>query len=351
MITKSMQQFYLLVYKILGFLVLSSMIIGILIYGFSLLFFTFSSSWAAPMVLSPSQERVLSYQPQIANLMSNLEKQRVDLMTAEKTASMYSERVVELRSLIARIERASKNEASSQSVSSKELAKLVVDKQKDIAQTDEVIKNAQALLSQIDSELKSKLITSDQAATRRIALQAAINSATDSKTQALQLKQQIQQLSAAASTLNGGASSMIAISQVKQLEEIKALLVQMEIQATTAAASVSSLRRTASESEHVLESAKLSPYYAALKSSVPVAFVPYDNLDGVSSGDEVFDCTLSFFWCKKVGTVSIVYDAEEYARHPLFKTDLKGKFVGINFSEPESASSRVLFIGGKPLFI
>jgi hypothetical protein len=97
--------------------------------------------------------------------------------------------------------------------------------------------------------------------------------------------------------------------------------------------------------------AKSSPYFLALRAPVTVLFIPYDNLKNAKVGAPVYDCLLQVIICTKVGSIAKVYDAEEYARHPLFKTDIKGRFAEATFTNIEAAKSNVLFINGKPLLI
>ena len=77
----------------------------------------------------------------------------------------------------------------------------------------------------------------------------------------------------------------------------------------------------------------------------------YDNLASAKPGGPVFDCYLQVIVCRQVGTMTQVYDAEQYARHPFFKTDIKGKFVEIRFTSTESSESSILFLGHKPLLL
>lgn len=343
------QKLYLSIYKIVGFVFLFGMVVGILIYGFFLIFYSFSNSWAAPLVLSPSQERVLSFQPQITTLQTNLNKQKNELNTARKTVEVLSSQIEEVKILIGRMTIASDSESRQLEKTGKEIQSAVATKRRNIKATDQIIKDANALLKQVDDELAAKLITSDQAAQRKIALQAAINAATDSKAQAIQLEQQARQLEQGSSTLVGGASSLTAMTSVKQLLELKSLLSQLEIQLEAAKSNTTTLEISIKEGERVFEIAKTSPYHRALFETVTVAFVPYENLDSVSNNDPVYYCYLKVIICTKVGKIIQIYDAEEYARHPLFKTELRGKLIEINFKETENAKSEILFIGGKPL--
>lgn len=330
-------------------MILASFLAAVVVYVILVLFYFVSDSWAAPLILSPSQERVLSFQPQISALQANLNKQKIELQTAQETVTALTTQVEEIKVLIGRTTIAATTESEQLEKTGREIQDAVRNKQRNIKATEQIIRDANRLLKQVDAELEAKLITSDQAAQRRISLQAAINAATDARTQALQLEQQARQFQQGSSTLTGGASSLAAMSSVKQLADLRGMLAQMEIQLNAAKSSVSALESSIKEGERVFEVAKTSPYHRALTETVTVAFVPYENLDSVTKDDPVYYCYLKIFACTKVGKVIQIYDAEEYARHPLFKTDLRGKMIEIKVKELEHAKSDVLFIGGKPL--
>ena len=320
-------------------------------YGGLVLFYFMSNSWAAPVVLNPSQDRVLSFQPQVANLEASLDKQKVEFETAIATKKILDEQISQLVSLITKVDTSLEAEAKQLALISGSAAALAKAKRADIGRSNVALTEARKLLKQVDDELAAKLITSDQAATRKIALQQAINSVTDSRVTMLQLEVQANTSALASETLGGGSSSITAMGAVKQAIELKAMLAQLQIQEVTATSSAAALKRAIENAERVLAVAKTSPYYRALREEVTVAFVPYDNLEHIEVGDKVYDCYLQVFVCRKVGKVVTVYDAEEHTKHPLFKTDLRGKLIEIKFTDPDSSKSQVVFVGGKPLLL
>lgn len=320
-------------------------------YAFLVIFYITSSTWSAPLVLSPSQDKVLSYQPQIASMYATLDKQHVDMATAKGTVLALSSEVTDISKLQDRLSAAMKTQSTQLGTTSKELSSLLVEKAGDIQQTQAAVNAARQLLSQVQSELAAHLITSDQAAERTIALQSAINTATDARAQAIQLEKQASDFRQGSETLKGSATSIEAVSYIKQLTELHALRAQLDIQLVTAQSTIDVLQRSIVENERVLYVAKQSPYYKALREPITVVFVPYANLGKVHIGDPVYDCYLQVVACRRVGYVDQFYEAEEYARHPLFKSDLKGRLVGVKFEDVNASKSQVVFIGGKPLFL
>lgn len=340
-----------LLYRRVAFSVLALFFIGVISYVGLVAFYLLSSSWGAPIHLSPSQQKVLAFQPEISALQAALNKQYVELVTAQAMEKTLKEQAVHVDILLERQNGAILSESAQLASASKSINSILSRKRADIKQTDKALTDAKMLLNRVDQELAAKLITTDQAVSRKIAIQASINAATDAKTQAIQLADQSRQMQEGSETLAGGSSSLIAMGSVKQSIELQTLKAQLEIQLFTVTATAKALQQSIDENNRVLTIAKTSPYFRALTESVNVAFVPYENFHGIKVGDKVYDCYLQVILCREAGVVTTLYDAEEYARHPLFKTDLKGRLIEVKFTKPEAAESQVVFIGGKPLLI
>lgn len=339
-------------YRSLAFVLLSLYLVAVIGYVALIGVYIASRSWAAPLTLSPSQERVLAFQPQVANLESNLLKQRVELQAAEAKLSTDIVQLDRVSEMLRLLDGAQKTESRQLARTNVSIGKLLKDKRANIAETEKTIADAKAMLKTVDDELAAGLITRDTAQGRRISLQAAINSATDARTAALALQEQARVARSGSRTLAGKeATSLVALQSLQEALSLRALHAQLTVETETARLTVEQLKTAIADGVRVLEVAKTSPYHLALRQSVSVVFVPYDNLKNVVIGESIYDCYLHVIVCRKVGVVERLYEAEEYARHPLFKTDLKGRLVMVKFDLEKASQSQVVFIGGKPLFL
>ena len=122
-------------------------------YAFLVGFFVLSDSWVAPIVLSPSQERVLAFQPQIAALQASLNKQKIELVTAKATVAALSTQTSQIDMLMRRIDGAMSTESSQLAATGKAIDRVLAEKRSDIKATEVSIADAQRLLKQVDSEL------------------------------------------------------------------------------------------------------------------------------------------------------------------------------------------------------
>lgn len=344
-------RFFILNYKLLGVALLSLCAIAVVLYAFLFLFFTFNRSWAAPITLSPSQERVLAARPQVTMLEAGLDKTKIELNTARAQVINKQKQIEQVQALIRRIDGAQSTESRALAATSEAIQRVLKDQEGVVAATGKALESADRLEATIKSELAAGLITKDQAASRLISVQSARTAAVTAQAQAVQLAAQAQQLSSAAGTLTGGSSSIQATQSLYQEQQLRSLLAQLEIDLITATGMVEALTKTVADGERVLSVARTSPYHQAMDRIIHLGFVPYDNFGGVKVGDAVYDCALQVFWCRLVGTVTVIYEPEEYARHPLFRTDLKGKMVEFKLDDVAAANSQVVFIGGKPLLL
>jgi hypothetical protein len=284
-------------------------------------------------------------------LESTLLKNRVDYETAKSIYESGVTQLKELDTLDKKFNTTVNTEAKNLKLTSDELTGIIQSKNVDIKNTDKAVSNIPILMKQIDEELEVGLLTKDQAMTDKMALQSTKNASTDAKAAQVQLKEQQHQGSSIANTLNGGTNSLLAMQSIQQNMQIKALIVQLQITTDTAKLSIKQLSDSIVEEERILAVAKQSPYFKARLGSVDVGFVEYDNAKKLKVGDSVYDCYFKVLLCHNVGVVTQVYQAEEYAHHPLFKSDIKGQLIEINFTDKNATMSDVVFIGSKPLFI
>ena len=78
-------------------------------------------------------------------------------------------------------------------------------------------------------------------------------------------------------------------------------------------------------------------------------FVPYDNQADAKVGAPIYDCYLNVILCRKVGIVKQIFLGEQIVTHPIFKTQVRGLTIQMDLSHPESAKSKTVFLGHKPL--
>lgn len=89
------------------------------------------------------------------------------------------------------------------------------------------------------------------------------------------------------------------------------------------------------------------PLYQAMQKSTDIAFIPYDQLDGVSEGDEVISCTLSLFRCRVVGRMGEIVPGEVVTQDPW--GDLaRGQYALLEMHDPLAFREKTLRVRKAP---
>jgi hypothetical protein len=329
-------------YRIFGILTLYLVLAGVLAYAFVMGFYAVNTSWAAPVILSPADDKSLDFTEKIVTSKQTLEdlnvdKQRlqssIDEMTGHRTSLLALE--PELQTAIAR-------EKAHDRTTGPQLSQLDQQKQADNLKTQDVLAQVKLVEAAIDKDLAAGLITKADAATQRAALNQAQNSYTDSKINEVLLKDNVLE-----KTTTGTKSLDVLDKQA----ELKSEIAQLDIAINVAQEQVREESKQIDRLKSAIKTAKQTPYYLSVSggNTVYFAFVPYDNQSSVSVGSPVYDCYLNMVACRKVGAVKQIFSGEEHAIHPIFRTDIRGFMVQMELSHAESAKSKTVFLNHKPL--
>ena len=344
-----LQNIYLHLYRIIGFIFLAGLVCAILWYALSVLFFSSNSNWSIPLVLSPTQDKVIGHLSQVSSFEQNLSKQKIELMTNAEELKSKEALLESTMGLNERLSQSMNAQAQRYAHAGQDMAAVLNEKQNAFLSNKGNLNAAQASLKNIDRELRLGLITKQQAASQRLSLYALSSTMINDKAQIQQLKTQTGEMASAANTLSGGDSNLAAIVSVSQGAELNIKLVQLKNDILKLKASNADLEKNIASSDKTLEGLKDSPYLLAIRHPTNVIFVPYENMGDVHEGAPIYTCYLKMIFCAQSGQITRVYEAEEYARHPMFKTDLKGRFVGVNFEEEKDAQKDIAFIDHRPL--
>ena len=96
----------------------------------------------------------------------------------------------------------------------------------------------------------------------------------------------------------------------------------------------------------LLDEIQARPLYRAMHTSTDVAFVPYDDLDGVVPGARVMACVWGLFSCHDVGRVTEILPGEVVTEDPW--GDLaRGQFIVLDLDEPGAIREKVLRVRGE----
>jgi hypothetical protein len=331
------------IYRVFAILTLYVVLGGVLAYGFVMGFYALNTSWAAPVILSPTDDKSLDFTEKLVTSRQTLEDLTVDVRRLDGSVEEMNQHRDALLALEPELKAAINREKKHDQATGPQLAQLDKQKQADNLKTQAVMAQVKDVEAAIDKDLSAGLITKGDAATQRAALNQAESSYTDSKISEVLLSDSVLE-----KTTTGTKSMDVLDKQAELASEIA----QLDIAIGVAQKQIHEETQQINRLRQALTTAKQTPYYLIVSgdSTVYFAFVPYDNQSNVSAGTAVYDCYLNMVACRKVGTVKQIFVGEQHATHPIFKTDIRGFLIQMQLDHPESAKSKTVFLNRKPLF-
>lgn len=330
------------VYRIFAIFTLYLVLLGVLAYGFVMGFYALNTSWAAPVILSPADDKSLDFTEKLVTSRQTLEDLNVDKKKLEDGVGEMIKHRAALEALEPELQRAIAREKQHNLATGPELSDLDKQKQADIRKTQAVMAQVKEVEAAIDKDLAAGLITKGDAATQRAALNQVQSAYTDSKIGEILLTDNILE-----KTTVDTKSLDVLDKQAELISEIA----QLDIAIGVAQKQIYEETKQIERLRAALNTAKQTPYYLSVSgdSAVNFAFVPYDNQASASIGASVYDCYLNMVVCRRVGTVKQIFAGEEHAIHPIFRTDIRGFLIQMQLDHPESAKSKTVFLNRKPL--
>jgi ribosomal protein S20 len=332
------------IYRIFAIVTLYIVLGGVLAYAFVMGFYALNTSWAAPVILSPVDDKSLDFTEKLVTSRQTLEELNVDKKRLEEGVAEMDKHKSTLLALQPELQAAIVRERKHNQATGPQLRELDKQKQSDIKKTQSVMAQVKEVEATIDKDLAAGLITKGDAATQRAALNQAQSSYTDSRIGEVLLTDSI---------LEKTTTDTKSLDTLDKQAELASEIAQLDIAMGVAQKQLHEESQQIDRLRQAIATAKQAPYFLTTSkenTTVNFAFVPYDNRNSVSAGTAVYDCYLNMIACKKVGTVKQVFAGEEHAIHPIFRTDMRGFLIQLQLDHPESAKSKTVFLNRKPLF-
>ena len=335
-------KFVLTVYRVFAIAVLYAVLIGILAYAWIMGFYAVNSSWAAPAILSASAEKSLDFREKLVTSQQTIEDLKVDSHKLETGLAEMKEHRAALLALAPQLRDAITREKAHNGTTGPELAQLDKQKLADNAKTQKVLAQLKEVEANIHKDLAAGLITKGDAAQQLSALNQAQDAYTDSK---------IAEVLLTDSVLDKTTTGTNMLNVLEKQAELQSEVAQLDIAISVAEKQLYEESRQIARLHEAITTAKQSPYYlnASGRQTLYFAFVPYDNQGRAVVGSSIYDCYLNMVVCRHVGTVKAIFPGEEQAIHPIFKTQIRGFMIQMTLDHLESAKSKTVFLGRKPV--
>jgi len=329
-------------YRTFAIVTLYLVLAGVLGYAFMMGFYAVNSSWAAPVILSASDDKSLDFTAKLVTSRQSLEDLTVDKNRLQSGISEMTGHRAALLALEPELLAAIAREKTHNRAAGPELSQLDKQKQADNQKTQTLMAQVKDIETSISKDLAAGLITKGDAASQLAALNQAESSYTDSR---------ISEVLLTDSVLEKTTTDTKSLDVLDKQAELKSEIAQLDIAIDVAQKQIREESEQIARLKQAITTAKQTPYYLSVSGGgkVNFAFVPYANASSVSVGAPIYDCYLNMAACRKVGTVKQIFTGEEHATHPIFKTDIRGFMIEMELSRPESAQSKTVFLNRKPL--
>jgi hypothetical protein len=331
----------LLLYRVFAIVSLYAVLAGVLVFGLGSAFYAASKTWIAPVILSRADKETLDMTGKALATQNTVENLKLDIGKLEKIVAEAQAHRAALEKLLPDIDTAIAVENNHKRETGPVLAKLDDQKKADVIRTQRVLDKLAVVDATIDKELAAGLITKTDATQATMVFVKSNGDLTDSKIATTLLKDTIWEKTVPTTTY---------LDTLHKKAELESEIASLGIVIWTAQKQVGTEKGQSVQFEVALSAARQTPLWVAMQiGTTDVALVPYENQAVAKVGAAVYDCYLSFIVCRQIGTVKAIFVGEQHAIHPIFRTDLRGFLVQLELSNTESAKSKTLFLGSKPL--
>jgi hypothetical protein len=327
-------------YRLIGFAVLTIIVVVLLGYLATTGFYLVSKSWVQPMVVSPTDERVLELRARLVEL----ENQRDQIESELGHLDRY---IAVQRGYQQKFADAIKVDLAGRKLALRRMRKLAyryANMRRGIGSSNS--EYAAASKERLVEDFEAGLVDESDVLSQKYQL-AQISSSnlslderqTEYENRAAELEAQADSLETLL-TKKGSGVSYDALRIEHEFEQSR-LEVAKALQDKTALEA--SLQRQLDR----IRALRQSPYLRAVDENANIAFVPYANMDNVQIGTVLSSCLLEIAFCREVGRVTEVLSGEVTWKHPHREKVLRGQMVSIDVNDNAAAENDVLMVGDR----
>lgn len=330
-------------YRLLGFAILTMIVVVLVGYIAQSVFFYMNKSWIAPVAISPTDEKVIAARTQLSAALDLRDRTAAELAQTELVISTHKGFQGEFAKAI----KGDRNDRMAALARLKQLAGTAAAARSEIARTtsdfasasqDKMSKEWEAGLIDRNSLLSGKY----QIAQMSGAKLSLAEKQAEYEARAAELQSQAAALEAMVNG-KGGAALSYDVLKIKREYE------QSRLELAKALGDQKVLHASLARQDQTINDLKQSAYLRAMSDETTVALVPYENLEGAAKGTPVYACRVGFVLCREVGSVAEILRGEVSFKHPRRDAQMRGQMVEIQLTEGKASKEDILYIGDKPL--
>jgi len=306
-----------------------------------------SDSWIAPIALSPDSDAVLAMDLQLTRERAEMERIGAELERIDAEIAAIDGGLARLESLRNRSDDVFSYSADLSSAEEASLARAIRNLREERAILERLIARQRDEVTRAEAHLSSGLIQRrdleqqqqalDNLELQRIANARALEEAELRRRRADSSADQLR--ASAAGGRDGAMPEIIARNEAETRLELEILRLQAERRGLVALRETG--RRNLARLEEVMHDIEARPLYMATQRQMDVAFVPYEQLEGVRPGSTLIQCEAGIFFCREVGSVREVMPGEVVTQDPWGEL-ARGRYAVLDLRDREAVQERIL---------
>jgi hypothetical protein len=312
----------------------------------------YTDALVAPFVLSKDSEEVTSSRMSLAGLLGDRDNVAVRIEITENSMHVDRESITQLRELRSAV---SGGLAYSGAVVSQNESAAGTDRERISDQRTllwQAVDNQRAYVKELERQMSAGLVRRSDVAReenelRRLQLLELQNQREQvgAETRRHEIELMRQSLSTARPAANATAPDVLRYRE--QLLRIELELISLDADLRGKLAELVAAKAQAQRLDRLIEQIKSRPLYRAIEEQQFLAFVPYTQLDQVTTDAALYECRLwSAFDCVKVGRVLEVLPGEVVAQDP-WGSPARGQYAVMDLAYPRAANAKVLRVRRK----
>lgn len=339
-----MQRLIVSTYRLLGFGILSIIVVVLVGYIATSAFYFVSDSWIQPMVVSPTDERVLQLKSDLAEQASVRDKIAVDLQHTDRFIAAQQDFQAEFVKAV----KADLAERKSSLGRVSQLARQYRGERSRIrASNDDFAKASKDTMSK---EYEAGLIKRDDMLNGAYQRGQIANSNLSLAERQAEFENRAASLEKESAALEGVLSKKANAGVLSyDVLKIKRDYDTSRLETAKATEERKALQDSLERHDAILNSIRQSPQLRAADRKADVAFVPYANFKDLKVGTPVYACAFEMALCHEAGKVQAILPGEVTSKHPNREKMLRGQMVELALDDADAAEENVLFVGRKPL--
>lgn len=335
-------------YRLLGFAILTLIVITLVGYIVTTAFYVFNHTWVTPVAVSASDEKVVALSSELAAQQTKRDAIADDLDQSDRAIAAEQRFQLEFAKAIA-------HDLDGRKVALgrvRGLALAAASARVEIRRSNDAY--AASSKQKLTDELAAGLIDRRDMLAGKYQLAQISSSSLSLAERQAEFEQRATELAAQTQALDAILGDKLAstalsydVLQIKRQYETSKLALTKEVATRT------SLQASLGRLDKIIDGVQHSAHLRAIADHATIAFVPYGNLAKVEKGGRLYGCKLGMVLCHAVGTIVDVLPGEVAFKHPRRDKLVRGQMIEMKLDEDEGSAAEddVLFAGGRPLFL